>query len=250
MKTKILIILWFLVFLYYIFSPSRIYSPIVLGSGAVFKDKKLILVDNAELPVLVIGDTEINPRFRVSNVLVENVIINGNMRNQKYEILGNAFDGIRNSGIVIRAADNVTIRNCVVFNCRSGGIVMEKGCKNILIENCELYANFFDGVAGCEGTNIKIVNCNLHSNYGAGLSFDWQFNDVEIINTVFHHNDTAVFIRDSKNISFKQIKMLDNRRFGWYIIRRDDDYTSTPENITFFEIEDDSPNTLINLKEK
>ena len=139
-------------------------------------------------------------------------------------------------------------RDILILDTKIKAAELNIKAKNILIENCEIYYNYFDGIAGYDSTECEIRNCRIHSNRAAALSFDWSFNDVLVRDCVFHHNETAVFIRDCKNISFGRIKMLDNKRFGWYVIQRDDLVETTPENITFFEIEDDSPDTLINIK--
>lgn len=248
MKYKFLLLIPVFFFLYTVFSEKETKESIILGSNSELKDKSLYLANETNLPLVIIGDTEINPRYTVSDIIIEDLIIDGNFKNQSHEINGDKKDGIRNSGIVIRKAENVIIRNCIIRHCRSAGVVIEKGCKNILIENCEIYYNYFDGIAGYDSEECEIRNCRIHSNRAAALSFDWNFNDVLVRDCVFHHNETAVFIRDCKNISFGRIKMLDNKRFGWYITQRDEYVETTPENITFFEIEDDSPDTLINVK--
>lgn len=248
MKHKFLLLIPLLFFLYAIFSKRETKETIILNSNSELNNKNLYLADETNLPLVIVGDTETNPRFTVSDILIEGLLIDGRMHNQRYEIYGGAIDGIRNSGIVLRRAENIVIRNCIIRHCRSAGIVIEKNCKNILIENCEIYYNFFDGIAGYDSSECIIRNCKIHSNRAAALSFDLQFNNINVSDCIFHHNTIAVFIRDCKNIKFSRVVLSDNRQYGWYITQRDEFTETLPENIWFFKIEDDSPNTLINLK--
>jgi parallel beta-helix repeat protein len=145
-----------------------------------------------------VGDAKnTEPAFLIENITIKNYFINGNKSNQTQEI--GAFD-IRNNGITIRGAKNVLIQNCTIINCRSGGIVIEKGSSNISIKDCILCENYFDGIAGCFSNNLTIDNCICYHNNAGGLSFDLQMRNILIKNSIIFDNDMGIFVRFSDSI--------------------------------------------------
>ena len=195
-------------------------------------NKSLVLKDGANCPMIIVGDAQhTDPEFTTENVYIKNFVLDGNFVAQPNEIWNGKDDGIRNNGITIRRAKNITIENCIIKNCRSGGIVIEKSCDNVVIKNCILQDNFFDGIAAYISTNCVFSNNILRNNRGAGMSFDCQFSGNKIDHNVIIGNDIGVFMRwcdDNKFIA----NILQNHHHDLYFNQRDDATETFPKNYT------------------
>ena len=154
-----------------VFGPGEheIDSPIILKSGDSLIGNKTVLrlKDNSNCPVIIIGDLSENP-IESNSISVSGISIDGNMSNQTSEYYSKA-DFIRNNGILIRHSSNVLIENVKIYNCRSGGIVSEKHCKEITIRDSVLSKNFFDGLACYETTKSLFINLICEKNNAAGM---------------------------------------------------------------------------------
>jgi parallel beta-helix repeat protein len=241
-------LLTFVVFLFYYCIPlyanvENISSPIIIEKSNQIIDgqyKVLKLNDNLSIPIMIIGDSShIEPSFKIHDITIKNFILDGNSDNQPYEIWNNVDNGIRNNGITIRGAEHVTIDNCIVYNCRSGGIVIEKESKYITIKNTIVKNNFYDGIASCFSTNVSIINCISFDNKGAGMSFDWLFNNNSIENNIIYNNDVGIFMRWSNDNVFKN-NVLKNKSFDFYFNQRDKMNDTYPLN---FKLENNVSST-------
>lgn len=221
-----------------------VHEPVELNSNSELFNKKYTLEKESNRPVIIVGGTEINPKDYNSNIVISNVEIDGNKMFQSHEIFNDGTEGIRNSGIVVRKCKNVKILNSVIKNCRSAGICIEKGCENIVIDNCVIYGNYFDGIACYESVNCEITNCEIRDNLCAGLSFDLRFNNNIVSNCVIRNNKIGVFIRDCSDIQFFNVKILDNSEFQCYINQTNDDGSTLPEFIDFVNCVNDSKNNV------
>ncbi len=200
-------------------------SPIVLHSGeSLIGDNSILkLADGANCPILVIGDITPDPQFLTENVYVSSVSIDGNMDNQHFEgYLGNPEDSkkhsVRNNGITVRHAKNVVIEDVVISNCRSGGIVIERGSSDINILNSTSAGNFFDGLAAYESTRIFCYNLNLINNKYAGFSGDLQLNGNVIMNSAITGNGReGIFIRHANDNVFDRIRFSNNGGFPIFV---------------------------------
>lgn len=132
-------------------------------------------------------------------------------------IIGATIDGDRATntlttgewghGIVCRAANNVIIRDCTIYNCFGDGIVI--GTSNaidvdaigsdICVENCKIYNNRRQGITVGGGKNIAIKGCEIYEINGtapqAGIDIEpnkstTEVSNVLISNCYFHDNAT------------------------------------------------------------
>ena len=119
---KKIILLLFLAFLQYAHAGTVLVTkPMYIGSNIHIHDTTFILADHANCPVIIIG-APFNEQ--VTNVVINNVVIDGDMQNQDRELYHNSdFGPINNDGILVQNASGVTISNVVIHSCRSGGLV-------------------------------------------------------------------------------------------------------------------------------
>lgn len=110
-------------------------------------------------------------------------------------------------GIVCRAANNVIIRDCTIYNCFGDGIVIGTGTStatdedaigsDICVENCKIYNNRRQGITVGGGKNITIKDCEIYEINGtapqAGIDIEpnqatTEVSNVLISNCYFHDN--------------------------------------------------------------
>jgi hypothetical protein len=213
--------------------PQGIYTclaPIVIdrsnvqirGQGAV----TLRLGNRVNAPVLVMGDAATPPR-PLRDIQVVNLKIDGNRWYQTHECWGGPCDGggtafIRNNGITVRAVTNGRIQDVYITSARSGGVVTEKGCYDLEIENLTAVDNEFDGFAGYETVGARLTRLNLSHNRAAGISLDIRFhgnffNDVRMD----HNGDVGIFMRDSNANIFENVSISDSGSHGVFLAQAD-----------------------------
>lgn len=110
-------------------------------------------------------------------------------------------------GIVCRAANNVIIRDCTIYNCFGDGIVIGTSTatdenaigSDICVENCKIYNNRRQGITIGGGKNITIKDCEIYEINGtapqAGIDIEpnqatTEVSNVLISNCYFHDNAT------------------------------------------------------------
>lgn len=108
-------------------------------------------------------------------------------------------------GIVCRAANNVIIRDCTIYNCFGDGIVIGTSTatdenaigSDICVENCKIYNNRRQGITIGGGKNITIKDCEIYEINGtapqAGIDIEpnqatTEVSNVLISNCYFHDN--------------------------------------------------------------
>ncbi len=176
-----------------------------------FQGEVLYLKEKSNSPAIVIGDVaHENPSFVAQDITLRNVVIFGMMDNQTSEYNG-VYPYLRNNGITIRGARNVTIENVWVVGARSGGIVTEKHSDNITVRNSFFVSNFFDGIAACETTNSLFENVVTAGNHYAGISLDWFVKDSTFRGILSWYNrDWTAFQRLSTGIRYEHISSYGN----------------------------------------
>jgi parallel beta-helix repeat protein len=204
-------------------------KPIIVTESTDFKNQKYFVKDQGNFPALIIGSIEQEPSVMLENITISNIIIDGNKSNQDYEIWDNKENYIRNNCITVRGCRNVVIKNCTVFNARSGNIVIEKECSNIVIEKCQIFDAFFDGIACYDSGNCIIRDNNIFNNHSAGLSFDLNFNNNLIENNFIWNNDLGIFLRFCHSNIFSG-NVVFNRTFDFYLNQVDQDDSTLPYN--------------------
>ena len=228
-------------------STFPIHDPIVLdrddvelrGSGP---DTILRLSDHSACPVIVIGSTLTPTPHLVTRVTLRRLTIDGNRHPEDPECWGGLCDTggltfIRNNALTIRGATHITVENLLTRNARSGGVVLEKHCRHISIDNLESTANHFDGLACYETEDSTFSRLHLHHNPAAGLSLDLNFHHNTFRSVDLHHNGSqGIFMRQSSHNQFIKFKIRDNANQGIFIAQADDDPTTAATHNTFSDI--------------
>jgi len=183
----------------------------------------LRLTDGANCPVIVIGTTATPVSGIVRNISARNLVIDGNRGAQQFECCGGPCDSggltyIRNNGITVRGAEDIQIENVITHHCRSGGIVLEKYCRRVHINNFESYNNEFDGLAAYETEDSTFTQMKLHHNRSAAVSMDWKCHRNLFSDSQFTQNGgQGIFMRDSVENQFRNLYIRDNGEQGLFI---------------------------------
>jgi hypothetical protein len=196
-----------------------------LGSATILR-----LDDSVNKPVLVIGQTIAEPALTRRNIRVSDLAIDGNRLNQQHECFENdcVANPIRNNGITLRRVEHVRVERITVFSARSGGLVTEKGCKQVTVDEFTTYDNHFDGLAGYKTENSLFSNLFLKNNCAAGLSFDHDFDSNVLSDVIISRDDdiscdpldagsVGIFMRDSHQNVFHGIQIRNMREHGIFI---------------------------------
>lgn len=207
------------------------------GPGTV-----LHLTDGAACPVLVIG-SEITPIPRiVHHVSIRHLVMDGNRKMQPQERWGGVSDSggvsvMRNNGLTIRGATDIKVEHVIARNARSGGVVIEKGCREIYIDNLEASENHADGLACYETEDSYFNRLNLHRNKAAGLAMDVKFNHNVIKSAEIYRNGLqGIVMRDASNNDFKKILLSNNGNDGVFIGESESKTDSSCRNNVFSEL--------------
>ena len=185
-------------------------TPIILKSGQslIGDNSTLYLESGANCPVIIAGSDEDFPTVS-RDIFIYGVEIDGNKANQQFEIEKRGH--IRNNGISVRNADNVIISNVSVRNCRSGGLVLERGSRRVAVLNSVFSENFFDGVAGYESEGCLLYNLESTQNEAAGISLDLNFDKNTILYSSINGNKKeGIFMRHSNYNRFSNLSISGN----------------------------------------
>lgn len=211
----------------------------VIGAGS--KQTFIRAADGKAMPVVIIGspmNTEtINnipyPAHVTHYVNLSGVSINGNFRkhpnpggfecwdpktNQSLTCGTDIGFFIRNNGLTIRRTEHIRVTDIETKQAFSGGIVVEKLNKDIIMDGFSTTDNFFDGFAGYETTASLFKNFIAYKNIYSGVSVDDDF-----AGNVFDHGsasdngDNGVFSADVGHNIFRNMKVLNNKNLGFYI---------------------------------
>ncbi|MES2706360.1 MAG: right-handed parallel beta-helix repeat-containing protein [Verrucomicrobiota bacterium] len=202
----------------------------------------LQLADRADCPLVVIGPMETPPSRKVSGIALRKVILDGNRATQDNECNGGPCDNgglsfIRNNALTVRAAEDVRIERVTARRARSGGIVLEKGCRRIHVSDFTSYDNHYDGFAAYETEESFFTRLYLHSNAAAGISADLRF-DRNIISYARLENNGSqgIFMRDSNFNNFNHLTITGNGAQGVFIAQSDDQHTTPCTGNIFSEL--------------
>ncbi|MBX7211128.1 MAG: right-handed parallel beta-helix repeat-containing protein [Verrucomicrobiaceae bacterium] len=209
-------------------SVFEVRQPIVIDRDGIElrgtgKETVLRLADDANCSVVILGSTTTPVPGIVKDVAVRHLTIDGNREGQVWECCGGPCDAggqsvIRNNGITVRGAENVCIQDVVTRRARSGGVVLEKYCRRVLISGLESHDNHFDGLAAYEAEDCTFTGLHLHHNRSAALSFDWKFNRNLIEDSTLEHNGSqGVFMRDAAENKFRNLRIKHNGQQGIFI---------------------------------
>ncbi|MGH7940224.1 MAG: right-handed parallel beta-helix repeat-containing protein [Limisphaerales bacterium] len=203
----------------------KVSQPIVLDhdfetlSGAPNQATTLYLMNGANCPVIIMGVPLNHPMQTIRHLCVRNLFIDGNRAHQERELWREKGDGseIRNNGITVQNVSDSLIENVTCTRCRSGGLVTTLGVRRLTVTNFASFNNEFDGLACYLTMDSLFEKLYLHDNPGAGISLDLAFDHNVITNAVLESNDLGIFMRDSRNNSFKDLTIRNNRDFGVFM---------------------------------
>jgi hypothetical protein len=221
----------------------RCSQPLIIDRNGVFLRGQgaatvLQIADNANAPVLVIGQTTPIPDMTRRNIRVSSLTIDGNRYNQHgEECWGGACTSaapIRNNGITLRRVEDVHIDHVTVVRARSGGLVSELGTRRLTVRDFAASDSQFDGLAGYQTRESSYSGIEVHNNLGAGLSFDIAFNSNSLSDiTIADNQSVGIFIRDSHNNIFNNLVIVRNGDHGIFVAQVDADPTKAATNNIF-----------------
>lgn len=125
---------------------------------------------------------------------------------------------IRNNGLTIRRAEHVRVSNVETKKALSGGIVLEKLNRDIVMAGFSSSDNFFDGFAGYETTASVFKNFRLFGNKFSGISVDCFFKgNVFEQGSIYDNGDNGVFSSTVGENTYRRLKIFRNGNLGFYI---------------------------------
>jgi hypothetical protein len=202
----------------------EIRQPIVLcrdgqtlrGSGPA---TILHLADDANCPVVILGEPVNAPTQTIRRLLVTGFFIDGNRVHQKRELWRMKGEGseIRNNGITVQGVSDSTVENVEIARCRSGGLVTTRDIRRLTVRGLESFDNEFDGLACYQTEDCLFTDLNLHDNPGAGISLDLAFNQNTISNAVLVANDLGIFMRASRDNQFLNVAIRESHHYGVFM---------------------------------
>jgi len=189
------------------------------GPGTILR-----LADNANCPVVIMGEPVNNPSRIIRHLKVAGFFIDGNRSHQQRELWRETGEGseIRNNGITVQAVSDSVVENVTCARNRSGGLVTTLGVRRLLVRNFESFDNEFDGLACYLTEDSVFTGLKLHHNPGAGISLDLAFNSNVISNATLTANDLGIFMRASHENKFFGIAIRDSRSHGVFMAHVED----------------------------
>jgi hypothetical protein len=186
------------------------------GSGAA---TVLRLADDANCPVLIMGEPVNHPQKTVKHLRVADLFIDGNRQNQQHELWQVQGEGseIHNNGVTVQGVSDSTVENVTCAACRSGGLVTTLGVKGLTVRSLTAFDNEFDGLACYHTTHSVFTGLYLHDNPGAGISLDLAFDHNVISNAVLNANDLGIFMRASRDNQFHNVTIHNSHHFGVFM---------------------------------
>jgi polygalacturonase len=193
----------------------------------------LMTMAGSDCPLMVMGSTETPVHRMTRNLTVSDMTLDGNRMMQKGECWSGECDTggtthIRNNCLTVRGVEDSRISRIRATRGRSGGLVMEKICRRVLIENFEAWDNHFDGLACYETEECVFTGLHLHHNQFAAISLDIRFHRNAIVNSLLEHNGhQGIFMRDSHANIFQNLVIQHNGAQGVFVAQVDDDPSLT-----------------------
>ena len=179
----------------------------------------LHLADNANCPVVILGEPINTPTQTIRHLLVTGFFIDGNRGKQTRELWRMSGPGseIRNNGITVQGVSDSTVENVEITRCRSGGLVTTREVRQLTVRGLESFDNQFDGLACYQTEDCLFTDLKLHDNPGAGISLDLAFNHNIISNAVLAGNDLGIFMRASRENQFVNVAIRDSHHYGVFM---------------------------------
>lgn len=175
------------------------------------------LDDGVNQPVVLIGTDAETPIERISDIEIKNIEIDGNDENQTSET-DLIRTWIRNNAIDVRMVDYLYISNVNLHDAISGAFVVSWDSNFIFVDNSSFHNCTYDGIALYDSADIQISNFICYENNAAGLSLDNQLKNVIFDGGIIRdNNNVGIFVRNSEDISFHDLKILSNGSHGSFL---------------------------------
>lgn len=185
----------------------------ILGEKGV----RIKLADHVNQPVILIGSDEEIPKFRIKNISISDLEIDGNKENQDSEF-STEKQWIRCNGIDVRMVDNLWIENVNISNTVSGGLVVSWDCHRIFVRSSMFHRNTYDGIAFYASEDILVSNFSSYENGAGGISMDNGLKKVTFSTGLIKDNkDVGIFARDSKDICFFNLVISGSGNNGCFL---------------------------------
>jgi hypothetical protein len=223
-------------------------APVHISASAVKLQGKgdvlIKLADHANAPLLIVGPIksypgdeylalpqEVKDAFRVKQVHVDNIRLDGNRLKQDHECWTHPtcdnwehpLSSIRSNGITVRYSEFVTLTNIKVKSTISGGFVAERHSNNLLVDGYESDDNHFDGFTAYQTTNSVFKNLSLNDNLAAGISLDLDVINNTFINVIIKDaGDVGLFARATHKNYFKNMLIENPGSHGIFLARHGD----------------------------
>ncbi len=188
----------------------------------------LRLDDDAQCPVIIMGQPVNVPLATVSRLRVADLGIDGNRHQQEFETWQRqpAGSDIRNNGITVQGVTDSAIERVTAARCRSGGLVTTHYVRRLAVRDFTGVDNEFDGLA-CYCTEASAFSdLKLHDNQAAGISFDLSASHNIISDALLEGNDLGIFMRDSRNNLYRHIVVRNCRKFGVFMAQSEQQTSS------------------------
>jgi hypothetical protein len=179
----------------------------------------LALTDNANCPVIIMGEPVNHPQSVLKNLRVSDLFIDGNRHRQQRELWRLTGEGsqIRNNGITVQSISDSVVERVTCARNRSGGLVTTLGVVRLTVRELTAFDNEFDGLACYLTTDSLFTDLYLHDNPGAGISLDLAFNHNVISNAVLTANDLGIFMRSSRENKFLNVSIRNSHHHGVFM---------------------------------
>jgi hypothetical protein len=179
----------------------------------------LHLADNANCPVIILGEPINNPMHVIRHLKVAGFFIDGNRSHQQRELWREQGEGseIRNNGITVQAVSDSVVEHVTCARNRSGGLVTTMGVQRLTVRDLNAFDNEFDGLACYLTTDSFFGDLYLHDNPGAGISLDLAFNHNVISNADLTANDLGIFMRASRENQFHNVAIRNSHHYGVFM---------------------------------
>lgn len=202
----------------------EVHQPIILhrdhqtlrGAGP---DTVLRLTDNANCPVIIMGEPVNQPQKTLNDLRVADLFIDGNRQHQQRELWRLQGEGseIRNNGITIQKVSDSVVEHVTCARNRSGGLVTTLGTTRLTVRDLTAFDNEFDGLACYMTTESLFADLHLYDNPGAGISLDLAFNNNVISNAMLNGNDLGIFMRASRENRFYNVSIHRSHHYGVFM---------------------------------
>jgi len=118
---------------------------------------------------------------------------------------------IRNNALTVRRAHKILISDVRAAHAFSGGIVFEKDCTEVLVQDFEATRNAFDGFAGYQTDRSVFKRLKLYENNLSGISIDMDFNDNLFIDSkIYNNGDNGIFAHHTMGNKYINVEVTRN----------------------------------------